>query len=244
MIGFPNCNPIIAAPPELNARSATLVCETTSSLRTGNVTGEEILRQAFPAVKLERFPNESEMVANLSVRTNALGLANNYGVVFERAEEGMLSYKLRFPSWQEFYTRQTFVGSDPKKQAPFWLNGILLPMVSGLNLAVARAESARLDNPLPPVYFQTRRFPAPKAKGWGGGARRIADLCVVYGFIVIAPVAVKRIADEKSVGMKVVDAAAADDYQYRLRCKARRNRLSSFAAIGSDGSDGEADEAA
>lgn len=190
----------------------------------GNVTGEEVLRQAFPAVKLEPFPTESEMVANLSVRTNALGLANNYGVVFEQAERGMLSYKLRFPSWQEFYTRQTFVGSGAKEQVPFWMNGILLPMVSGLNLAVARSEAVRLNNPLPPVYFQTRRFPAPKAKGWGGGARRIADLCVVYGFIVIAPVAVKRIADEKSVGMKVVAPRlqlTPRRFRYRVRC----NRL-------------------
>ncbi|XP_075741902.1 phospholipid-transporting ATPase ABCA3-like [Rhipicephalus microplus] len=182
----------------------------------GKVTGEEVLRQAFPSVRLESFPSEAEMVAKLSVRTNAVGLANNYGVVFERVEQGELSYTLRFPSWQEFYTRQTFVG-NAQKQPPFWMNGILLPMVSGLNLAVARSEAMRLNNPLPPVYFQTRRFPAPKAKGWGGGARRIADLCVVYGFIVIAPVAVKRIADEKSVGMKeLLHIAGVSDAVYWL----------------------------
>ncbi|KAH9373213.1 hypothetical protein HPB48_004958 [Haemaphysalis longicornis] len=71
-------------------------------------------------------------------------------------------------------------------------------------MAVAGAEARRLENPLPPVYFQTRRFPAPAELGPGDTARRITDLSVVYGFIVIAPVAVKRIADEKSVGMKVV----------------------------------------
>ncbi|KAK8778291.1 hypothetical protein V5799_020368 [Amblyomma americanum] len=90
-------------------------------------------------------------------------------------------------------------------------------MVSRLNMAVARAEAQRLDNPLPPVYFQTRRFPAPKARGWGGGARRITDICVVYGFIVIAPVTVKRIADEKSVGMKeLLHIAGVSDAVYWL----------------------------
>ncbi|KAL3178270.1 hypothetical protein MRX96_038780 [Rhipicephalus microplus] len=54
------------------------------------------------------------MVAKLSVRKNAVGLANNYGVVFEWAERGELSYTLRFPSWQEFYTRQTIVGQRPE----------------------------------------------------------------------------------------------------------------------------------
>ncbi|XP_077519987.1 uncharacterized protein LOC144129791 [Amblyomma americanum] len=183
----------------------------------GTATGEEVLRQAFPEVKLEAFRTEAEMVANLSVRTNALGLANNYGVVFKQAGEGVLSYTLRFPSWQEFYTKQTMVASGANKQPPFWFNGILLPMVSRLNMAVARAEAQRLDNPLPPVYFQTRRFPAPKARGWGGGARRITDICVVYGFIVIAPVTVKRIADEKSVGMKeLLHIAGVSDAVYWL----------------------------
>ncbi|KAL1427581.1 hypothetical protein MTO96_017280 [Rhipicephalus appendiculatus] len=73
----------------------------------GNISGEEVLRRAFPLAKLEEFTDESVMVANLSARTNSLGLANNYGVVFKQAERGALSYTLRFPSWQEFYTRQT-----------------------------------------------------------------------------------------------------------------------------------------
>ncbi|KAL3178262.1 hypothetical protein MRX96_038772 [Rhipicephalus microplus] len=132
-----------------------------------NVTGEEVLRQAFPSVRLESFPSEAEMVAKLSVRTNAVGLANNYGVVFERAEQGELSYTLRFPIVAGILHQADLRGQRPGNSHPFWMNGILLPMVSGLNLAVARAEAMRLNNPLPPVYFQTHRFPAPKAKGWG-----------------------------------------------------------------------------
>ncbi|KAH8025347.1 hypothetical protein HPB51_007060 [Rhipicephalus microplus] len=117
-------------------------CATSSTSPTGNVTGEEVLRQAFPSVRLESFPSEAEMVAKLSVRTNAVGLANNYGVVFERAEQGELSYTLRFPSWQEFYTRQTFA-SNAQKQPPFWMNGKFCSLVADTPTRVVLLHSMR-----------------------------------------------------------------------------------------------------
>ncbi|KAL3178265.1 hypothetical protein MRX96_038775 [Rhipicephalus microplus] len=58
-------------------------CATSSTSPTGNVTGEEVLRQAFPSVRLESFPSEAEMVAKLSVRKNAVGLANRVLAFFE-----------------------------------------------------------------------------------------------------------------------------------------------------------------
>ncbi|XP_070391501.1 phospholipid-transporting ATPase ABCA3-like isoform X2 [Dermacentor albipictus] len=184
----------------------------------GNVSGEQVLRHAFPRAKLEEFPDESAMVANLSTRTNALGLANNYGVVFEQAERGVLSYTLRFPSWQEFYTRQTMRPGGVTLRPPFWLSGILLPMVSRLNMAVAQMVSPIAGGAqLPPVYFQTRRFPSPKGFDSSKSARKITDVSVIYGFIVLAPVAVKRIAQEKSVGMKeLLRIAGISDAVYWL----------------------------
>ncbi|CAN8002789.1 unnamed protein product, partial [Ixodes pacificus] len=172
-----------------------------------NETGETLLRDAFSGIglELEEFPDESRLVENLTRHKNALGLANNYGVVFLRAGDGMLSYVLRFPSWQEFYTRETRTNSDSERMPQYWLYGILLPLVAGINMAQARREALSTGRRLPSVSFKTRRFPTPSSSPSGGGrsVRRLIDLCVVYGFIVIAPVAVKRIADEKSVGMKV-----------------------------------------
>ncbi|XP_072143707.1 phospholipid-transporting ATPase ABCA3-like [Dermacentor andersoni] len=184
----------------------------------GNVSGEQVLRHAFPRAKLEEFADEPAMVANLSARTNALGLANNYGVVFEQAERGVLSYTLRFPSWQEFYTRQTMRPGGVTLRPPFWLSGILLPMMSRLNMAVAQMVSPIAGGAqLPPVYFQTRRFPSPKGFDSSKSARKITDVSVIYGFIVLAPVAVKRIAEEKSVGMKeLLRIAGISDAVYWL----------------------------
>ncbi|KAH7977173.1 hypothetical protein HPB51_026979 [Rhipicephalus microplus] len=76
----------VATPPEQSTWA--IECATSWTSPTGNVTSEEVLRQAFPSVRLESFPSEAEMVAKLSVRKNAVGLANNYGVVFEWAEQG------------------------------------------------------------------------------------------------------------------------------------------------------------
>ncbi|KAH6936710.1 hypothetical protein HPB50_020914 [Hyalomma asiaticum] len=187
-------------------------------LTPGNISGEEVLRRAFPLAKLEEFADESAMVANLSSRINALGLANNYGVVFKQAERGTLSYTLRFPSWQEFYTRQTMRPGGATIRPPFWLSGILLPMMSRLNMAVAQITSPTADGAgTPPVYFQTRRFPSPKGFDSSRSARKITDVSVIYGFIVLAPVAVKRIADEKSVGMKeLLRIAGISDAVYWL----------------------------
>ncbi|KAH7954427.1 hypothetical protein HPB49_018370 [Dermacentor silvarum] len=158
------------------------------------------------------------MVANLSARTNALGLANNYGVVFKQAERGALSYTLRFPSWQEFYTRQTMRPGGAALRPPFWLSGILLPMMSRLNMAVARITSPVAGGAQrPSVYFQTRRFPSPKGFDSSRSARKITDVSVIYGFIVLAPVAVKRIAEEKSIGMKeLLRIAGISDAVYWL----------------------------
>ncbi|KAG0429259.1 hypothetical protein HPB47_023818, partial [Ixodes persulcatus] len=171
-----------------------------------NETGETLLRDAFSGIglELEEFPDENRLVENLTRHKNALGLANNYGVVFLRAGDGVLSYVLRFPSWQEFYTRETRTTSDSERMPQYWLYGILLPLVAGINMAQARREALSTGRRLPSVSFKTRRFPTPSSSPSGGGrsVRRLIDLCVVYGFIVIAPVAVKRIADEKSVGMK------------------------------------------
>ncbi|XP_075740874.1 uncharacterized protein LOC142787957 [Rhipicephalus microplus] len=182
-----------------------MICSALHLRAAGNISGEEVLRLAFPLAKLEEFADESVMVANLSARFNSLGLANNYGVVFKQAEQGALSYTLRFPSWQEFYTRQTMRPGGATIRPPFWLSGILLPMMSRLNMAVAQIASSTADGEQPPpVYFQTRRFPSPKGFDTSRSARKITDVSVIYGFIVLAPVAVKRIADEKSVGMKVL----------------------------------------
>ncbi|KAL3249762.1 hypothetical protein MRX96_055956 [Rhipicephalus microplus] len=160
---------------------------------TGNISGEEVLRLAFPLAKLEEFADESVMVANLSARFNSLGLANNYGVVFKQAEQGALSYTLRFPSWQEFYTRQTMRPGGATIRPPFWLSGEVDPVS---HPARPMASSHR--------RYTSRRvgFPSPKGFDTSRSARKITDVSVIYGFIVLAPVAVKRIADEKSVGMK------------------------------------------
>ncbi|KAM7293391.1 hypothetical protein ISCGN_026521 [Ixodes scapularis] len=90
-----------------------------------NETGETLLRDAFSGIglELEEFPDESRLVENLTRHKNALGLANNYGVVFLRAGDGMLSYVLRFPSWQEFYTRETRTTSDSERMPQYWLYG-------------------------------------------------------------------------------------------------------------------------
>ncbi|KAH8024624.1 hypothetical protein HPB51_000064 [Rhipicephalus microplus] len=196
------CTVNYLAPLRWLQASKTAFC-LTRICKAGNISGEEVLRLAFPLAKLEEFADESVMVANLSARFNSLGLANNYGVVFKQAEQGALSYTLRFPSWQEFYTRQTMRPGGATIRPPFWLSGILLPMMSRLNMAVAQIASSTADGERPPpVYFQTRRFPSPKGFDTSRSARKITDVSVIYGFIVLAPVAVKRIADEKSVGMK------------------------------------------
>ncbi|KAL1427580.1 hypothetical protein MTO96_017279 [Rhipicephalus appendiculatus] len=91
-------------------------------------------------------------------------------------------------------------------------------MVSRLNMAVAQITSPTADGEQPPpVYFQTRRFPSPKGSDTSRSARKITDVSVIYGFIVLAPVAVKRIADEKSVGMKeLLRIAGISDAVYWL----------------------------
>ncbi|XP_077520100.1 uncharacterized protein LOC144129915 [Amblyomma americanum] len=185
----------------------------------GNVTGEQLLRHAFPGAEVEEFGGEAEMVAKLSVRANALGLTDNYGVVFKQAEGGVLSYKMRFPSWQEFYTRETMRPTSSSRRPPFWLSGILLPMMSRLNLAVAQTAVPRAVGSAEalPVYFKTRRFPSPKSYDTSRSAGKVTDLSVVYGFIVLGPVAVKRIAEEKSVGMKeLLRIAGVSDAVYWL----------------------------
>ncbi|XP_077558497.1 phospholipid-transporting ATPase ABCA3-like [Haemaphysalis longicornis] len=161
------------------------------------------------------------MVAEMTTRTDLMGLANNYGVVFGQVERGRLSYKLRFPSWQEFYTRHTTVPSDNSLQRPPWLTGILLPMITRLNLAAAQVGEVEGASGgaarLPPVYFRTRRFPAPKSYDTSRRIGKITDVCVIYGFIVLAPVLVKRIAEEKSVGMKeLLRIAGVPDSVYWL----------------------------
>ncbi|XP_049268267.1 ATP-binding cassette sub-family A member 2-like [Rhipicephalus sanguineus] len=85
-------------------------------------------------------------------------------------------------------------------------------------MAVARITSSIADGEQqPPVYFQTRRFPSPKGFDSSRSARKITDVSVIYGFIVLAPVAVKRIADEKSVGMKeLLRIAGISDAVYWL----------------------------
>lgn len=86
--------------------------------------------------------------------------------------------------------------------------GILLPIIARLNMAQSRIEALAGNRTFDDVVLETQQFPtflAPISVATTTAARQLTDMFVIYGFIVIAPVAVKRIADEKSVGMKVPD---------------------------------------
>lgn len=63
------------------------------------------------------------MIADLVKRKTYLGLTNSYGIVFRQADDGVLSYTLRFPSWQEFYTRQTRISRQEGSLADLWVSG-------------------------------------------------------------------------------------------------------------------------
>ncbi|KAL3178277.1 hypothetical protein MRX96_038787 [Rhipicephalus microplus] len=156
------------------------------------------------------------MVAKLSVRTNAVGLANNYGVVFERVEQGELSYTLRFPSWQEFYTRQTFVG-NAQKQPPFWMNGILLPYGVRTKPGRRAFRGHAPEQPAAASVLPDASLSGAQGKGlgwWRASHRRPLRRVRLHRD---APVAVKRIADEKSVGMKeLLHIAGVSDAVYWL----------------------------
>lgn len=83
-----------------------------------------VLREAFPdnIALLEEYIDEDTMVANLTAQRDPSGVPNSYGIVFHSADDGLLSYTLRFPVWQEGFDKRISV-TDGNATYPYWLRG-------------------------------------------------------------------------------------------------------------------------